>query len=78
MSFEIGIPRTPPPAVLDEIAAAADRVDALAAENRELHFHRDEEIGRVVVQVRDVATGAILRRIPPSGALAVIYGTLEV
>jgi hypothetical protein len=69
-----GIPPTPPPEVLDAIGAAADRVDALAVENRELHFHKDEETGRVVVQVRDLATGEVVRIIPPSGALAALVG----
>jgi hypothetical protein len=77
-TVQFGIPPTLPPAVLDEIGAAAERVDALAASNRELHFHQDEETGRVVVQVRDLATGAVIRTIPPSGALAAISGTLEV
>jgi flagellar protein FlaG len=73
----VGIPASPPPEVLDAIGAAADRVDALAAENRELHFHKDEETGRVVVEVRNLATGEIVRTIPPSGALAAVAGSLE-
>jgi hypothetical protein len=75
---DVGIPASPPPEVLDAIGAAADRVDAFAAENRELHFHQDERTGRVVVQVRDLATGEIVRTIPPSGALAALAGTLAV
>jgi hypothetical protein len=77
-TVQLAIPLIPPPAVLDEVGAAADRVDALAAANRELHFHQDAETGRVIVQVRDLATGAVVRTIPPSGALAALSGTLDV
>ena len=64
---------SPPPEVLDEIGAAADRVDALAAANRELHFSVDEETNRVVVQVRDL-DGTVIRTIPPSAALDAMAG----
>jgi FlaG protein len=70
----VGLPPMPPPEVLDAIGAAADRVDAMAAEHRELHFERDPESGRVVVQVRDLATREILRTIPPSEALGMLSG----
>jgi hypothetical protein len=73
-----GIPPVPPAEVLDEIGRAADRTDFLAAMNRELHFRQDEETGRVVVEVRDLATGDVVRTIPPSGALAAMSGELEV
>ena len=69
----ISLPPSPPPEVLDEVAAARDRAAELAASNRELHFHEDEETGRVIIQVRDLA-GNVLRTIPPSEALAVMSG----
>jgi hypothetical protein len=69
----ISLPPSPPPEVLDEVARARDRAAELAASNRELHFRKDEETGRVVVQVRDLA-GNIIRTIPPSEALAVMSG----
>ena len=69
----ISLPPSPPPEVLDEVAAARDRAAELAASNRELHFRKDETTGRVIVQVRDLA-GNVIRTIPPSEALAVMSG----
>jgi hypothetical protein len=74
----LSIPGSLPDEVLDAIGAAADRVDALADQGRELHFHADEATGRVIVQVRDLASGDVIRTIPPSGALTVLSGgTIE-
>jgi flagellar protein FlaG len=70
---DIAIPPSPPEHVQDEIAAARDRASELARSNRELHFSKDEESGRVVVQVRDLE-GNVIRTIPPSEALAVMSG----
>jgi hypothetical protein len=69
----ISLPPSPPPEVLDEVAAARDRAAELAAANRELHFRKDEATGRVIVQVRDLE-GNVIRTIPPSEALAVMSG----
>jgi hypothetical protein len=62
---------SPPPEVMDEIAAARDRAAELAANNREPHFSTDEETGRIIVQVRDLR-GNVIRTIPPSRALHVM------
>ena len=70
---ELSLPASPPPEVLDEIGAAADRVDQLAAAGRELHFSVDEDTNRVVIQVRDL-DGNVIRTIPPSAALDVLAG----
>jgi hypothetical protein len=72
-SVELSMPASPPPEILDEIGAAADRVDALAALDRELHFRKDEESGRVIIEVRDFE-GNVIRTIPPSEALDVLGG----
>jgi hypothetical protein len=69
----ISLPPSPPPELLDEVAAARDRAAELAASNRELHFSKDESTGRVIVQVRDLE-GNVIRTIPPSEALAVLSG----
>jgi FlaG protein len=69
----ISLPPSPPPEVLDEVAAARDRAAELAANNRELHFRKDEATGRVIVQVRDLQ-GNVIRTIPPSEALSVMSG----
>jgi hypothetical protein len=69
----ISLPPSPPPEVMDEIAAARDRAAELAANNRELHFGTAEETGRIIVQVRDLQ-GNVIRTIPPSHALQVMSG----
>ena len=67
------IPSKPPAELRAEMDRAAKRVDELKAEGRELHFTRDADTGRVVVQVRDLS-GNVLRTIPPSKAMEVASG----
>ena len=67
------IPASPPPEVLAEVDAAWARADELAAQNRELHFARDEHTGRMIIEVRTL-DGEVLRTIPPSEALNVMSG----
>ena len=66
-----------PPAPTEEVRRHVDRaaeiVEQLHASNRELHFSKDEETGRVVIQVRDL-DGNVLKTIPPSHALDVMSG----
>ena len=56
-----------------EVDAAWRRGAELQAQGRQLHFRRDENSGRVVIEVRDLE-GNVLRRIPPTDALAVLAG----
>jgi uncharacterized FlaG/YvyC family protein len=72
-TVELSLSAFPPEEVRDEIGAAADRVEELWADDRELHFRKDEESGRVIVEVRDL-DGHVIRTIPPSEALGVISG----
>ena len=72
-TVQLSLPPYPPREVLDEVDAAAERVDELAAMNRELHFSTDAETGRVIVEVRDL-DGNVIRTIPPSHALDVMAG----
>ena len=67
------IPATPPPEVLAEVDAAWQRSAELAAQNRELHFSRDEHSGRTIIEVRTL-DGDVLRTIPPSQMLDVMAG----
>jgi hypothetical protein len=67
------IPASPPPEVLDEVDAAWERAAELAAENRELHFRRDERTGRTIIEVRTL-DGEVLRTIPPSRLFDLIGG----
>ena len=78
VDVQLSIPASPPEQLRDEMAAAAQRVDQLRDQGRELHFERDHETGRVVVQVLDL-NGNVLRTIPPSQMLDVLAGApLEV
>jgi hypothetical protein len=72
----LSLPGSPPEEVLDAVGAAAARAAELRAANRELHFHKDEASGRVIVEVRDLE-GNVIRTIPPSKALAVMAGPLR-
>ena len=67
------IPASPPPEVLAEVDAAWERAAELAAANRELHFARDAETGRMIIEVRSL-DGEVLKTIPPSKALDVMGG----
>jgi hypothetical protein len=66
-----------PPAPTEEVRAQVDHAAEIAAEmaarNRELHFSKDEDTGRVVIQVRDL-DGNVIRTIPPSRVLDVMSG----
>ncbi len=67
-----------PPAPTKEVRAQVDRAAEIAADmadrNRELHFSKDEDTGRLVIQVRDL-DGNVIRTIPPSHALQVMSGS---
>jgi hypothetical protein len=67
------IPASPPPEVLDEVDAAWERSGELADANRELHFRRDEQSGRMIIEVRTL-DGEVVRTIPPSRMLDVMGG----
>jgi hypothetical protein len=67
------IPASPPREVLAEVDAAWERAAELAAQNRELHFTRDELSGRTIIEVRTL-DGEVLRTIPPSKLLDVMSG----
>jgi flagellar protein FlaG len=66
-----------PPAPTEEVRAHVDRaaqiVHDMTERNRELHFTKDEETGRVIIQVRDLQ-GTVIRTIPPSHALDIMSG----
>ena len=66
------LPASPPPAVLEDMHAAARVFEELRSQKRELHFETTDN-GRVVVQVRDL-DGNVIRTIPPAKALDVAMG----
>lgn len=65
-----GIPKAPPPEVLEQIDAAAEVARELYANGRELRFQQDPRSGQLVIEVRGT-DGQVLRRIPPTEALAI-------
>ena len=67
------VPPAPTPEARELVAKAAEVVEALHKSNRELHFSRDEESNRVVIQVRDLE-GNVIKTIPPSKALDILSG----
>lgn len=67
------LPASPPPEVLEQMAAAAKTYDALAAQGRELRFARDTQSGRTAIEVRDRA-GRLLKTLSPAQALDVAAG----
>jgi uncharacterized FlaG/YvyC family protein len=69
------VPASPPAEVRAQVEAAARRAEELAANNRELHFAKDAETGRIVIEVRQL-DGRVVRTIPPSHALALMTGAL--
>ncbi|MDA0183872.1 flagellar protein FlaG [Solirubrobacter phytolaccae] len=67
------VPPAPTPEARELVAKAAEVVEALHKNNRELHFTRDEDTNRVIIQVRDLE-GNVIKTIPPSKALDVLSG----
>jgi len=66
-----------PPAPTEEARQMVDRaaqvVDDLYKNHRELHFSIDKSTNRVVIEVRDL-DGHVLKTIPPAKALDVMSG----
>jgi hypothetical protein len=67
------IPSTPPAEVWRAMNAAAQHFEDMRARDRQLHFEKNPETGRVEVEVRD-GNGDLIRVIPPSEALAAAGG----
>ncbi len=67
------VPPAPTPEAREMVDRAAERVQELVKQNRELHFSRDEQSNRVVIEVRDL-DGNVLKTIPPAKALDIMSG----
>jgi hypothetical protein len=65
------VPRCPPPEVMEEVQAAAQRYEELRVGDRHLHFEPSR--GRVRVEVQD-SSGQVLGSIPAAAALDVAAG----
>ena len=70
------VPPAPPADVRAQVDRAAEIAQDMADRNRELHFMKDQETGRLIIQVRDL-NGKVIRTIPPSHALALMSGEAE-
>jgi FlaG protein len=67
------IPDSPPPEVLEAMAAAADAYDRLKTSGRQLHFETDPDTGRLTVQLLD-PDGNVVTTLPPSKVLDLASG----
>ncbi len=71
------MPSAPPPEVLDAIGAAARAYDRLTASGVQLHFHLDEQTGKVGIHIYDTQ-GTVLGSLAPSEVLDIATsGTLD-
>jgi uncharacterized FlaG/YvyC family protein len=67
------VPPAPTSKAREMVDKAAERVQELHKQNRELHFTRDETSNRVVIEVRDL-DGNVIKTIPPAKALDIMSG----
>jgi flagellar protein FlaG len=67
------VPPAPTPEARAMVDRAAERVEELHADDRELHFSREEGTNRVVIEVRDL-DGNVIKTIPPAKALDILSG----
>lgn len=67
------VPPAPTPEARAMVDRAAARVEELYAQDRQLHFTREEGTNRVIIEVRDLE-GNLIKTIPPSKALDVMSG----
>jgi flagellar protein FlaG len=67
------VPPAPTPEARELVAKAAEVVQEMHDNNRELHFSKDETTNRVIIEVRDL-DGKVLKTIPPKSALAFLTG----
>jgi uncharacterized FlaG/YvyC family protein len=70
------VPPAPTPEARELVAKAADVVQKMHENNRELHFSTDETTKRVIIEVRDL-DGNVLKTIPPKSALDFLTGDAE-
>jgi FlaG protein len=70
------VPPAPTPEARELVAKAADVVQKMHENNRELHFSTDETTRRVIIEVRDL-DGNVLKTIPPKSALDFLTGDAE-
>lgn len=67
------VPPAPTPEARELVDRAAERVQELHTQNRELHFSQDATTKRVIIEVRDL-DGNVIKTIPPAKAMDVMAG----
>ena len=67
------LPGSPPPEVLDEIAAAAKAYETLRAQGHEVRFSSDEQSGAAKVELRD-SSGKTVRTLSAAEAIELAAG----
>jgi uncharacterized FlaG/YvyC family protein len=67
------VPPAPTAEAREMVDRAAQRVEELHKQSRELHFSHDAASNRVVIEVRDL-DGNVIKTIPPAKALDVMSG----
>jgi hypothetical protein len=67
------VPPAPTPEARAMVDRASERIQEMVKQNRELHFTRDPNSHRVVIEVRDLE-GNVLKTIPPAKALDILSG----
>ena len=67
------VPPAPTAEAREMVDKAAERVQQLHDQDRELHFSREKGTNRVIIEVRDL-DGNVIKTIPPSKALDVMSG----
>jgi hypothetical protein len=70
------VPPAPTAEARELVAKAADVVQRMHENNRELHFSTDATTKRVIIEVRDL-DGNVLKTIPPKSALDFLTGDAE-
>jgi flagellar protein FlaG len=70
------VPPAPTPEARELVARAAEVVQELHENHRELHVSTDNDTGRVIIEVRDL-DGNVLKTIPPKHALDILTGDAD-
>jgi hypothetical protein len=60
--------------VWNEADAAGRHVDRLREEGHEIHFEISPATGKLVIQLREIEGGGVLRELSPSDAVAIADG----
>jgi hypothetical protein len=60
--------------VWNEVDAASRHADKLREEGHEIHFEISETTGKLVIQLREIDGGGVLRVLSPADAVAIADG----